>query len=191
MLSDGEPSSPLAARLDLLLQRVINVEQFEADMVRECRRDPEEVWTLLALLDQYHRQESLPTELFRALKASAERYGLVRREPYNPYVSPEAGGVGRPAGGRHRPRPARRVAPPAPTNAAADTVASAPDHPATDARHSRAPPAAPETAVARPLRSRPRPRRRTGRAAPWRPLAAELAPRGPHDRQRGRRALQA
>ena len=69
-------------RLDLLLQHAITSEQFEADMVRACRQDPEEIWTLLALLDQYHRLEILPTELFRALKATADRYGLVRREPY-------------------------------------------------------------------------------------------------------------
>ncbi len=84
LLADGESSSPLAPRLDLLLQHAISNEQFEADMVRVCRADPEEIWNLLALLDQYHRLEVLPTELFRALKASADRFGLVRREPYIP-----------------------------------------------------------------------------------------------------------
>ena len=54
-LPDGESSSPLAARLELLLQHAINTDQFEADMVRACRSDPEEIWDLLALLDQHHR----------------------------------------------------------------------------------------------------------------------------------------
>lgn len=88
-LADGESSSPLAPRLDLLLQHAISSEQFEADMVRACRDDPEEIWNLLALLDQYHRLEILPTEQFRTLKASAERYGLVRREPYIPNLPPK------------------------------------------------------------------------------------------------------
>ena len=79
---DGESSSPLAARLELLLQHAITTDQFEADMVRACRSDPEEIWDLLALLDQHHRLGKLPTELFRALKASADRYGLVRRHNY-------------------------------------------------------------------------------------------------------------
>ena len=86
--TDNEASSPLAARLDLLIRRAINIDQFEADMVRCCEADPEEVWNLLALLDQYHRLEKLPTELFRSLKASADRYGLLRREPYIPDLSP-------------------------------------------------------------------------------------------------------
>ena len=86
--TDNEASSPLAARLDLLVRRTINVDQFEADMVRYCKASPDEVWNLLALLDQYHRLEKLPTELFRSLKASADRYGLVRREPYIPDLSP-------------------------------------------------------------------------------------------------------
>ena len=88
-LTSGEPSSQLAERLDLLIERAINVSQFEADMVRCCTADPDEVWNLLALLDQYHRLEKLPTELFRSLKASADRYGLVRREPYIPDVAPK------------------------------------------------------------------------------------------------------
>jgi serine/threonine protein kinase len=85
--ANGESSPSLAMRLDLLLQHAITTEEFEADMVRACRQDPEEIWTLLALLDQHHRLETLPTEMFRALKASADRYGLVRREPYLPNVS--------------------------------------------------------------------------------------------------------
>ena len=84
----GDAASPLAARLDLLIRRAINVEQFEADMVRCCAADPEEIWNLLGLLDQYHRLEKLPTDLFRSLKAAADRYGLVRREPYMPNLSP-------------------------------------------------------------------------------------------------------
>ena len=80
----GEASSPLAARLNQLIRRAITVEQFEADMVRCCAADPEEIWNLLGLLDQYHRLEKLPTEQFRLLKAAADRYGLVRREPYIP-----------------------------------------------------------------------------------------------------------
>src|ERR1700704_413245 len=89
LLADGESSSPLAPRLDLLLQHAISSEQFEADMVRACREDPEEIWNLLALLDQYHRLEILPTEQFRGLKPAADRYGLVRREPYIPNLSPK------------------------------------------------------------------------------------------------------
>ena len=83
----GETASPLAARLELLIRRGITVDQFEADMVRCCAANPDEVWNLLALLDQYHRLEKLPTELFRALKAAADRYGLVHHEPYIPEVS--------------------------------------------------------------------------------------------------------
>src|SRR5215470_11331785 len=79
--------TPLAARLELLLRRGITVDQFEADMVSCCEAHPDEVWNLLALLDQYHRLERLPTELYRALKAAIDRYGLARREPYSPYVS--------------------------------------------------------------------------------------------------------
>ena len=84
----GDAASPLAARLDHLIRRAITVEQFEADMVRCCAADPEEIWNLLGLLDQYHRLEKLPTDLFRSLKAAADRYGLVRREPYMPDLSP-------------------------------------------------------------------------------------------------------
>jgi hypothetical protein len=73
----GDAASPLAARLDQLIRRSITVEQFEADMVRCCTADPEEIWNLLGLLDQYHRLEKLPTDLFRSLKAAADRYGLV------------------------------------------------------------------------------------------------------------------
>ncbi len=82
-----ESQAAMAARLEMLVQRRITVDQFEADMVRCCESDPEEVWSLLALLDQFHRLEKLPTELYRALKAAADRYGLVRRGPYIPYVS--------------------------------------------------------------------------------------------------------
>lgn len=85
--SPGVSLTPLAARLELLLRRAISVDQFEADMVSCCEAHPDEVWNLLALLDQYHRLERLPTELYRALKAATDRYGLVRREPYSPYVS--------------------------------------------------------------------------------------------------------
>jgi hypothetical protein len=84
----GEAASQLSARLDLLIRRAITVEQFEADMVRCCAANPEEIWNLLGLLDQYHRLERLPTELFRSLKAAADRFGLVRREPYIPNLSP-------------------------------------------------------------------------------------------------------
>ena len=84
----GDAASPLAARLDQLIRRIITVEQFEAEMVRWCAADPEEIWDLLGLLDRYHRLEKLPTELFRSLKAAADRYGLVRREPYLPNLSP-------------------------------------------------------------------------------------------------------
>jgi len=83
----GDASSPLAARLDQLIRRIITVEQFEAEMVRWCAADPEEIWSLLGLLDQYHRLEKLPTEQFRLLKASADRYGLVRRGPYIPELT--------------------------------------------------------------------------------------------------------
>src|SRR3954451_676286 len=81
---EGGAPSPLAARLDSLLRYEITIDQFEADMVRACRQDPEEIWTLLGLLDQYHRRGALPTAQFRALKPSADRYGLVRRDPYLP-----------------------------------------------------------------------------------------------------------
>lgn len=83
----GDASSPLAARLDQLIRRIITVEQFEAEMVRWCAADPEEIWNLLGLLDQYHRLEKLPTEQFRLLKASADRYGLVQRGPYIPELT--------------------------------------------------------------------------------------------------------
>ena len=83
----GDASSPLAARLDQLIRRIITVEQFEAEMVRWCAADPEEIWNLLGLLDRYHRLEKLPTEQFRLLKASADRYGLVRRGPYIPELN--------------------------------------------------------------------------------------------------------
>ena len=83
----GDASSPLAARLDQLIRRIITVEQFEAEMVRWCAADPEEIWNLLGLLDRYHRLEKLPTEQFRSLKASADRYGLVRRGPYIPELN--------------------------------------------------------------------------------------------------------
>jgi len=80
----GVSLSPLAARLELLLRRAITMEQFEADMVSCCGAHPDEIWNLLALLDQYHRLDRLPTELYRELRAAADRYGLVRREPYIP-----------------------------------------------------------------------------------------------------------
>lgn len=80
----GVSLSPLAARLELLLRRAITMDQFEADMVSCCEAHPDEIWNLLALLDQYHRLERLPTELYRELRAAADRYGLVRREPYIP-----------------------------------------------------------------------------------------------------------
>lgn len=142
----ADTASPLAARLELLLQHVINVEQFEADMVRECHRDPEEIWNLLALLDQYHRQESLPTGLFRALKASAERYGLVRREPYSPYISqkPEVSQRAeppRPEAQPPTPEPPVSAPAPAPTPARAPTVT---------VRASTPPPAAPPPAPTAP-----------------------------------------
>lgn len=92
-LEGGESSSPLATRLDLLLRRAITPAQFEADMVQACRLDPEEIWSLLALLDQYHRLGKLPTESFRALKASADRYGLVRHGPHIPELMPIPGSV--------------------------------------------------------------------------------------------------
>ncbi len=116
MLADGESSSLLAPRLDLLLQHAITSEQFEAEMVRACRDNPEEIWNLLALLDQYHRLEILPTEQFRALKAAAERYGLVRREPYIPNLAP-------------KPRAAAPAAPPAPPPISAPLTALPPPTP--------------------------------------------------------------
>ncbi len=127
-IAEGESSSPLAARLDLLLQHAINTEQFEADMVRACRKDPEEIWSLLALLDQYHRLEALPTALFRSLKASADRLGLVRREPYLPSLTTP-------------PRPSASAAVPAPPPANAPIAPPAPN-PALSALQS-APPAPP------------------------------------------------
>jgi hypothetical protein len=128
-----EPSTALAARLDLLVQRRMTIDQFEADMVRGCEADPEQVWSLLALLDQYHRLEKLPTELYRALKAAADRYGLVRREPYIPYVSTAAE---QPAEQEPVPTPDSTPAPAAvsaaaPTMATVDAPASASAPPAT------------------------------------------------------------
>jgi hypothetical protein len=157
---DGASASPLAARLELLLQHAITTEQFEADMVRICRQDPDEVWTLLALLDQHHRLESLPTELFRALKASADRNGLVRREPYiptqtpkprapapaTPAPAPRAGAGSPPA--PPRPAAAAQPAPSAPEPAAAPAAASAPA-PAPAPAPAMAPPAVPPAAPAR------------------------------------------
>src|SRR4051812_43631151 len=117
MLAEGESTSPLAPRLDLLLQHGITRDQFEADMVRACRQDPEEIWALLALLDQYHRLEILPTELFRALKAAADRYGLVRREPYIPNLTPRP----------RAPAPAARAPAPTPPPPPPPPRASAPE----------------------------------------------------------------
>ncbi len=93
----------LRACLDALLQHTITLEDFEADVARLCQANAEEVWTLLALLDQYHRRGLLPTPIFRVLKSSADRRGLGRQ------------GVG-----QSRPAPAVApaptvVAPPAPT----------------------------------------------------------------------------
>ncbi len=157
---DGASASPLASRLDLLVQHAITIEQFEADMVRICRQDPDEIWTLLALLDQYHRLESLPTELFRALKASAERNGLVRREPYipNPAPKPRAPAAPAPApraSAAPPPRPAAQPPPAAPEPAAAPAAAAAPAPPPAPAaltappeREAAAEPAAPPRTVA-------------------------------------------
>ena len=69
----------LRARLDLLLQHAITLEHFEADVTRLCQANSEEIWTVLALLDQYHRRGLLPTPLFKSLKASADRRGLGRQ----------------------------------------------------------------------------------------------------------------
>ena len=69
----------LRARLDLLLQHTITLENFEADVTQLCQANTEEIWTVLALLDQYHRRGLLPTPLFRSLKASADRRGLGRQ----------------------------------------------------------------------------------------------------------------
>ena len=81
----------LAARLDLLLSHTIAIDQFEADVALVYKHEPEEVWTVLALLDQYHRLGKLPTELFRTLKSSADRRGLGRRgSEFAEAVSPPA-----------------------------------------------------------------------------------------------------
>ena len=69
----------LRARLDLLLQHAITLENFEADVAQLCQANSEEIWTVLALLDQYHRRGLLPTPLFKSLKASADRRGLGRQ----------------------------------------------------------------------------------------------------------------
>jgi len=99
----------LRARLDLLLQRAITLEDFETDVARLCQANAEEVWAVLALLDQYHRRGLLPTPLFRTLKASADRRGL-----------------GRQGGGPSRPAPAPTpTLTPAPAAAAAAAPASA------------------------------------------------------------------
>lgn len=74
-----EVRAALSARLDLLLAHAITLDQFDADVTRTCHHDPEEIWTVLGLLDQYHRLGKLPTELFRALKRSADQRGLGRR----------------------------------------------------------------------------------------------------------------
>jgi serine/threonine protein kinase len=95
---------PVSARLDLLLRHAITVDQFDADVAQACKRDPEEVWSVLALLDQYHRLGKLPDELFRTLKSFADRRGFAR-------------------GGLHLPEPEpQSVA----TTAAATTAAAAP-----------------------------------------------------------------
>ena len=62
---DGESSSPLGARLELLLQHAITTAQFEADMVRACRSDPEEIWDLLALAGHARTQEKRDSSLPR------------------------------------------------------------------------------------------------------------------------------
>lgn len=69
----------LRVRLDSLLQHSITLESFEADVTRLCQVNSEEIWAVLALLDQYHRRGLLPTPLFRTLKASADRRSLARQ----------------------------------------------------------------------------------------------------------------
>lgn len=75
----GTTRAALAARLDQLLRHAITADDFEADVARACKLDPEDIWVVLALLDQYHRLGKLPTDLFRTLKSSADRRGLGRR----------------------------------------------------------------------------------------------------------------
>jgi hypothetical protein len=150
-LAEGESSSPLASRLDLLLTHAITTEQFEADMVRACRQDPEEIWTLLALLDQHHRLETLPTELFRALKAAADRYGLVRREPYLPNQSAKSRAPATTPAAKPPRASAPVTPPPAPTPPDATAPDTAPPAP-TPARASApmTPPPAPTTRAVTP-----------------------------------------
>ena len=110
----------LRARLDLLLQHAITLENFEADVARLCQANSEEIWTVLALLDQYHRRGLLPTPLFKSLKASADRRGL-GRQAATPAPAPSA----------TEPRPVVATAPavagaPAPTLAPAVAAATAP-----------------------------------------------------------------
>lgn len=108
----------LRVRLDLLLQRAITLEDFETDVARLCQANAEEVWTVLALLDQYHRRGLLPTPLFRALKASADRRGLGRQDVEQsrpapaPAPAPAAAAV---IASAPTPAPAPRVAPPSGT----------------------------------------------------------------------------
>ena len=85
----NEARAALATRLDLLLRHAITINQFDLDVAQECKRDGEEIWAVLALLDQYHRLGKLPTELFRELKSSADRRGFERRGMPLPEVKRE------------------------------------------------------------------------------------------------------
>ena len=75
----GGARARLAEKLDQLLRQSIGAAEFDNAVAQACEADPEEIWTVLALLDQYHRLGKLPTEQFRALKAAADRRGLGRR----------------------------------------------------------------------------------------------------------------
>ena len=127
----------LRARLDLLLQHAITLENFEADVTRLCQANSEEIWTVLALLDQYHRRGLLPTPLFKSLKASADRRSLGRQAavPATPSAPapavagpphvPAASPASTPTPAATTAEPVARVAhpaAPAPTTAAAPTT---------------------------------------------------------------------
>jgi serine/threonine protein kinase len=138
----GSTRSVLAAQLDQLLRHAITVDDFEADVAQACKLDPDDIWVVLALLDQYHRLGKLPTDLFRSLKASADRRGLGRRGL--PLPAPQTAAP--PDSAPTAPPPAARSAAPANGSVARAVPPTAP--PAMPAPSPKAPAAAVHPAVA-------------------------------------------
>ena len=69
--------SQIKAALDALVNGSCGADAFDAAMITRCRDNPDAVWELLALIDQYGRRGQLGTYDVSALKAkiSRETYG--------------------------------------------------------------------------------------------------------------------